>query len=348
MAVNACRGDRSRPHWPWHPQASRRHVRRAHNAPFELSVLEKAGVAPREIHCTQQTSRLLTGENWPDLEFAAQEFLGIKLDKDAANVRLERAEPFAGTVALRRDGRGCRPQAGAAYAADARRAGERGTRSKRPPCLRWSECSCAAFCSIATAHAAPDRGARTQSGSKWSPPMRRPCREPASTTPCRTTPPQIGALLDILLNSAELAAWKRTAKSQALSTKRVELRKAKHYPPIAALLDLVDPRQGASPLSARTTPRLSTRSPGAFIAQLWDRAPPRQGGRPAQSPTCSRCPRRKRSSRNLFGAAPGYVLIVGDYDLMELRASAYISGDQRDDRGSSSKGGTSTRSPLRA
>ena len=54
----------------------------AHNAAFELSFLEKAGVTPRETHCTLQTSRLLTGVNWPNLKFAAQEFLGIKLDKD--------------------------------------------------------------------------------------------------------------------------------------------------------------------------------------------------------------------------------------------------------------------------
>ena len=30
----------------------------------------------------------------------------------------------------------------------------------------------------------------------------------------------------------------------------------------------------------------------------------------------------------MFGAADGYVVVVGDYDLMEMRASAHITGDQ--------------------
>ena len=53
----------------------------AHNAAFELSFLEKAGVTPLETHCTLQTCRLLTGKSRPSLEFAAKEFLGVELDK---------------------------------------------------------------------------------------------------------------------------------------------------------------------------------------------------------------------------------------------------------------------------
>ena len=66
----------------------------------------------------------------------------------------------------------------------------------------------------------------------------------ALTTPCRKRLDSVAHCLRVLLNSAELAAWKRTPKSQELSTKRVDLKKAKHYPPLAVLIELVDPRQG--------------------------------------------------------------------------------------------------------
>jgi DNA polymerase I-like protein with 3'-5' exonuclease and polymerase domains len=45
-------------------------------------------------------------------------------------------------------------------------------------------------------------------------------------------------LLTRLLTSEELARWRRTEKSGALSTKRSELLRAGHYPPILALVKL--------------------------------------------------------------------------------------------------------------
>ena len=74
----------------------------------------------------------------------------------------------------------------------------------------------------------------------------------------------------ILLNSAELAAWKRTAKSQALSTKRVELRKAKHYPPIAALLDL-SVLDKALTAFGENYPEHVNPVTGRIHAELWNR-----------------------------------------------------------------------------
>ena len=53
-----------------------------------------------------------------------------------------------------------------------------------------------------------------------------------------STPAQKVALLTALLSSDELARWRRTEKSGALSTKRSELLRAGHYPPILALVKL--------------------------------------------------------------------------------------------------------------
>ena len=47
-----------------------------------------------------------------------------------------------------------------------------------------------------------------------------------------------GELLATLLTSEELRRWARTAKSGALSTRRSELNRARHYPPVLALTKL--------------------------------------------------------------------------------------------------------------
>ena len=53
-----------------------------------------------------------------------------------------------------------------------------------------------------------------------------------------STPAQKQNLLEILLTSDELKRWRRTEKSGALSTKRSELMRVGHYPPIMALVKL--------------------------------------------------------------------------------------------------------------
>ena len=53
-----------------------------------------------------------------------------------------------------------------------------------------------------------------------------------------STPTQKEDLLKALLSSDELKRWRRTEKSEALSTKRSELMRAGHYPPILALAKL--------------------------------------------------------------------------------------------------------------
>ena len=53
-----------------------------------------------------------------------------------------------------------------------------------------------------------------------------------------STPAQKQNLLEVLLSSEELQYWRRTEKSGTLSTKRSELMRAGHYPPIMALVKL--------------------------------------------------------------------------------------------------------------
>ena len=53
----------------------------AHNAAFELSFLEAAGVALGEVHCTFQAARLTLGGYSPSLAEAVKAHLGLELDK---------------------------------------------------------------------------------------------------------------------------------------------------------------------------------------------------------------------------------------------------------------------------
>jgi DNA polymerase I-like protein with 3'-5' exonuclease and polymerase domains len=65
----------------------------------------------------------------------------------------------------------------------------------------------------------------------------RQCGLPATLAP--STPNGKAAFLERLLTSEELARWKRTDKSGALSTKRSELLRAGHYPPVLSLVNII-------------------------------------------------------------------------------------------------------------
>ena len=295
----------------------------AHNATFELSVLEKAGVAPREIHCTQQTSRLLTGKNWPKLEFAAQEFLGIKIDKtlqtsdwNAPYLSMEQLRYAATDVVIgRRLARRTLLTLGVQASAYTIQM------TVMPAVVRMQ---LRGFQFDRDAHATllvDLERRRVEVVAAFV----QACRALGIDDTVPETARQIGALLTILLNSAELAAWKRTPKSQELSTKRVELKKAKHYPPLAALLDL-SVLDKALTAFGQNYPEVVNPVTGRIHAS-YGICTTASGRASCSKPNLQQMPRRKEF-RNLFGAAPGYVLVVGDYyDLMEMRASARTSGD---------------------
>jgi DNA polymerase-1 len=134
-----------------------------------------------------------------------------------------------------------------------------------------------------------------------------------------------GVLLTTLLSSDELARWRRTDKSGALSTKRSELLRAGHYPPIRALVKLsrLDKlltsfgRTLAVPVSPVT---------GRIHAHY--RVASTASGRASCAGANLRQIPHDRRFRALFIHEPGHVLVVADYSSMELRAAAHISGDR--------------------
>jgi DNA polymerase I len=140
-----------------------------------------------------------------------------------------------------------------------------------------------------------------------------------------STPAQKEALLTALLTSDELARWRRTEKSGALSTRRSELLRAGHYPPILALVKLsrIDKiltsfGQTLAALVSPTTGRIHAHYRVASTAS---------GRASCAGPNLQQIPHDPRF-RALFIPEPGRVFVVADYNSMEMRAAAYISGDR--------------------
>jgi DNA polymerase-1 len=298
----------------------------AHNAAFELAHLEHAGVALGEVHCTMQAVRLTLGEQAMCLADAAEAYLGVTLGKaeqtsewGQARLTLPQLRYAADDViACWGIARRLFPALGsqepayevqiAATAAVARME-LRGfglnidAHAKLIDDLkREREDACAAYAEACRAHG----------------------REDLATAPPPATPHEKESLLESLLTSAELARWQRTEKSGALSTRRSDMRRAAHYPPIAALVKLaaIDKLLSAfGPTLAAVVSPVTGR-----IHAHYRVAATASGRATCSGPNLQQMPRDKRF-RALFKPAPGNVLVSGDFSSMELRAAAHISGD---------------------
>ena len=139
-----------------------------------------------------------------------------------------------------------------------------------------------------------------------------------------STQTQKEAMLSALLSSDELERWRRTEKIGALSTKRSELRRASHYPPILALAKLSRIDKMLSSFG-QTLAALVSPVTGRIHAH-YRIASTASGRASCAGPNVQQVPRDPRF-RALFIPEPGNVLIVADYASMELRAAAHISGD---------------------
>ena len=131
-----------------------------------------------------------------------------------------------------------------------------------------------------------------------------------------STPGRTEKVLETLL--ADCAAWARTEKSGHLSTRRSELKRAMQYAPIAALVKLsfLDKRLSSFDhgLSAWVSPITSRIHADYLVAGTVS------GRVSCKKPNLQQIPRDRRF-RELFVAAPGNVLVGGDFALMEMRAA---------------------------
>jgi DNA polymerase-1 len=294
----------------------------AHNAAFELSFLFKAGVEPGETHCTMQACQLTLGAS--SIKDAAAAYLGVELDKSAqtsdwAAPHLSQAQvEYAArdAVVTWRLAQKVLPNLGAQAGAYAIQM------SAVPAAVRMEQ---RGFRLDVEAHARLVdvlRQERIDVCAEFVEACRE-CGHPATAPP--STPNEKRELLEALLTSEELARWRRTEKTGTLSTKRSELLRAGHYPPILALVKL-----------ARLDKILSSFGPtlAALVSPATGRihahyrvAMTASGRASCAGPNLQQVPRDPRF-RALFVPEPGCVFVVADYFAMELRAAAHISGDR--------------------
>ena len=296
-----------------------------HNAAFDLAFLEGRGVELGEVHCTMQAARLTLGEHAMSLEAAAETYLGVKLDKDsqtsdwsAPNLS-ERQVRYAANdaVVLWRLAQRILPALShqtPAYEIQV---------AAVPAAMRMKM---RGFKLDLGMHAelmkdlADERAAASEAYVQACADIGR--SDLAATIP--GTPRQKADLLEALLTSDELARWQRTPRSGALSTRRSDLRRAAHYPPIAELVKL----SSIDKLTTAFGPTLT-----ALVSPITGRlhadyriAATASGRASCSRPNLQQAPRDPRF-RALFRPEPGNVLVVADYSSMELRAAAHISGD---------------------
>jgi DNA polymerase I len=295
----------------------------AHNMAFELSFIETAGVALGQLQCTLQACRLMLGEKATSLADGAEAFLDLKLDKteqkgewNARHLTKQQIEYAAiDAVVAWRIAEKILPRF------EVQRSAYEIQMKAVPAAMRMEQ---RGFKLDVDAHAqlidALQRE-RVEDGEQFVEACRQ-CGLPPTLAP--STPNGKAALLESLLTSEELARWKRTDKSGALSTKRSELLRAGHYPPVLSLVKIIRIDKLLSSFGATLAVLVSPVT--ARIHAHYRVASAATGRATCSGPNLQQIPRSIRF-RKLFVPAPGNLLVVADYSSMELRAVAHISGE---------------------
>ena len=297
----------------------------AHNVGFEMSFIEAAGVALGPVHCTMQACRLMLGERADSLADGAEAYLDLKLDKteqkgdwNSPHLTRQQIEYAAlDAVVAWRIAEKILPRF------DVQRSAYEIQMGAVPAAMRMEhrgfkldvEAHARLIADLKQERIAVEQQYREACTASGHPAL-------ADTVP--STAAQKEAVLTTLLSSDELARWRRTEKSGALSTKRSELLRAGHYPPIRAMVKL-----------SRIDKMLSSFGPtlAALVSPATGRihahyrvAGTASGRANCAGPNLQQIPRDPRF-RALFVPAPGFVFIVADYSSIELRAAGYRSRD---------------------
>jgi DNA polymerase I len=297
----------------------------AHNAGFESSFLGYAGVRLGKVDCTLQAVRLRLGEWETDLATAAKAFFDLDLDKtlqasdwNAPCLTRQQIEYAAiDAVVAWRIAKEILPQFDRQRPAYDIQVGvvpavarmqTRGFKLDRKAHLKLIE---------------DLQGEQTAALDAY----RQACLEsghPALAEEIPSSAAKKAALLTALLTSNELRLWRRTEKQGALSTRRSDLMRAGHYPPVLALVKL---SRLDKMLSSFGHSLATLASPVTSRIHAHYRVASTASGRAScAGPNLQQIPKDARF-RALFMPEPGNVLIIADYSSMELRAASHISRD---------------------
>jgi DNA polymerase-1 len=298
-----------------------------HNAAFDMAFLAARGIELGEAHCTAQAARLTLSEDAMSLESAAEAYLGVHLDKasqtsdwSAPSLSRQQLEYAAqDVVAVWRLAERIFPALGPQTAAyEIQIAATPAAMRMKLRGIRLDLTAHAELMADLEARRIETCESYKQACSVIG------CPDLARKVPA--TPAEKGAALRAILTSDELARWKRTEKSGALSTRRSDLRRAAHYPPVMTLVELSKIDKMLSAFGPTLTALVNPVT--GRIHSDYRIAATSSGRATCSRPNLQQAPRDK-AFRSLFKAEPGNLLVAADYASMELRAAAHISGDRR-------------------
>jgi DNA polymerase I len=142
--------------------------------------------------------------------------------------------------------------------------------------------------------------------------------------PVATTPREIGAYLEKVLTPEQLKNWPHTPKAKTLSTQRSDLERFAMQPAIRALITV----QALEKLHSNFGRRLREKVHEGRVYANFNIAGAKTGRFSARTPNMQQLPsKRDPTFKSCFVAAPGRVLVGCDFNQLEMRAAAWISGD---------------------
>jgi DNA polymerase-1 len=289
-----------------------------HNAAFEIAFFSHAGVPIPRFECTMQAAGLIFGVHRRSLDDVAAEMLHLTVPKELQTSDWNAPHLSPGQLA---------------YAAlDAILALQLWrllrqrliTNGLSDAYVRQRDVIPPTVAMQARGIALDRAGHRVES-DRWSIALH--AAEDALREATGVSPPVKGkkliALLEKVLPADVLATWPRTAKKGELVTAGRELKRHPDIPVLQLLSDMAKQEKLLSSFGGILAARVAT---DGRVHASFNIAGAKTGRMSCSNPNMQQMP-RDASFRRCFVPAPGSVLIVGDYTMMELRAAAEISGD---------------------
>jgi DNA polymerase-1 len=300
----------------------RRHTMVIHNASFELRHLGEAGIEVPYFEDTMQGVGLLLGVRRRSLAAVAEAYLGIPLSKALQNSDWSAPQLSPGQYAY------AALDAIVAFRAWLKLRDEL-IRQDRGAAYQLQRDVTRVAVAMTTRGITLDRGRHQQQIEEWrlnlAAANRAFVEEAKHGLP--QTPEQVRAFLKLTLPPDILASWPTTPKNSALSTKSAQLRRVTHLPAMRALLEYKAMEKLLSgfgdDLLAKISARTGRLHPGLNIAST------KTGRSSSSNPNIQQLPKHKSPAlRSALTATPGHLLVIADFNAMELRAAAEVSDDQ--------------------
>ena len=300
----------------------------SHNAGFDLKFLQERGIEP-EIDCTLQMTGLVTGAARQSLVEASARFLGIDLSKElqtsdwsAPNLSRSQLNYAALDAVLAYHlAEVLRPQLEAERLDGAYQI----QRAVLPAVARMERRGVGFDRKAHTTLSEDLKARRLELEDRFEAACGEAGRPELALDGVPSSPSAKEKLLEALLTPEELAVWPATPKGKAKSTKRADLQRAAHYAPIDVLEEI-----------GKIDKQLSSFGPSLVNFVHYGRihasymvSGAKTGRASCKKPNVQQIPAKEdgKRFRKLFVAAPGHLLVGGDWAAMELRAAAHTSSD---------------------